>query len=153
MAVPIDLLSPILDDLLTRGQVQQPPRPWLGVLSAESDGEVVVMSVSDNGPAAKAGIQRGDIISDIRDGAVEDLPTFTASSGIPARPVPKSPSGSSTADLRNWVRVKSADRNASFTSRCCSRERQGRARAVWHAGSLRYCRGVCCRPPLARDDA
>ncbi|TIU24601.1 MAG: DUF4424 domain-containing protein, partial [Mesorhizobium sp.] len=30
MVVPIDLLPPILDDLLTRGQVAKPPRPWLG---------------------------------------------------------------------------------------------------------------------------
>ena len=30
MVVPIDLLRPILDDLLTRGQVNKPPRPWLG---------------------------------------------------------------------------------------------------------------------------
>ena len=37
MAVPIDLLPPILDDLLTRGAVDRPPRPWLGVFSAEND--------------------------------------------------------------------------------------------------------------------
>lgn len=29
MVVPIDLLPPILDDLLNRGQVNKPPRPWL----------------------------------------------------------------------------------------------------------------------------
>ncbi|RVC10149.1 serine protease, partial [Mesorhizobium sp. M7A.F.Ca.AU.001.01.1.1] len=50
MVVPIDLLPPILDDLLTRGQVAKPPRPWLGALSAESDGRVVVMSVTEGGP-------------------------------------------------------------------------------------------------------
>ncbi len=112
MAVPIDLLSPILDDLLTRGQVQQPPRPWLGVLSAESDGEVVVMSVSDNGPAAKAGIQRGDIISDIRDGAVEGLADFYR------KLWDTGPAGAEVTlrivrdGRENWVRVKSADRNS-----------------------------------------
>jgi S1-C subfamily serine protease len=30
MIVPINLLKPILDDLMTRGQVNKPPRPWLG---------------------------------------------------------------------------------------------------------------------------
>ncbi len=30
MAVPINLLPPILDDLLNRGQIDRPPRPWLG---------------------------------------------------------------------------------------------------------------------------
>ena len=53
MVVPIDLLPPILDDLLTRGQVSKPPRPWLGAFSAESNGEVVVMSVAEGGPAAQ----------------------------------------------------------------------------------------------------
>lgn len=112
MAVPIDLLPPILDELLTRGGVEGPPRPWLGVFSAESDGEVVVMSVSDGGPADKAGIQRGDIISDVRDGAVEGLADFyrklwesgPAGSEVPMRIVREG--------RENWVRVKSADRNA-----------------------------------------
>ena len=31
MFVPIDLLPPILDDLLTRGRADRPPRPWLGL--------------------------------------------------------------------------------------------------------------------------
>ncbi len=53
MVVPINLLPPILDDLLNRGQVNKPPRPWLGAFSAESNGEVVVMSVAEGGPAAQ----------------------------------------------------------------------------------------------------
>ncbi len=32
MIVPIGLLPPILDDLLTIGRVNAPPRPWLGAL-------------------------------------------------------------------------------------------------------------------------
>src|SRR5258707_1164141 len=31
MIVPIDLLPPILDDLLTYGRPNRPPRPWLGL--------------------------------------------------------------------------------------------------------------------------
>ena len=50
MVVPINLLPPILDDLLSRGQVNKPPRPWLGAFSAESNGKVVVMSVSEGRP-------------------------------------------------------------------------------------------------------
>ena len=76
MVVPIDLLPPILDDLLTRGQVSKPPRPWLGAFSAESNGEVVVMSVAEGGPAAQAGLRQGDIISDIRDEEVDGLADF-----------------------------------------------------------------------------
>src|SRR6185312_2150574 len=62
MTVPIDLLPPIFDDLVKRGSVAKPPRPWLGAFSAEYNGEVVVMSVADDGPADKAGLRRGDII-------------------------------------------------------------------------------------------
>jgi S1-C subfamily serine protease len=70
MVVPINLLIPILDDLLTRGKVNKQPRPWLGAFSAESNGKVVVMSVSNNGPAAQAGLRKGDIISEIQGGEI-----------------------------------------------------------------------------------
>ena len=112
MSVPIDLLPPILDDLLTRGRVDRPPRPWLGVFSAESDGQVVVMSVAEGGPAAQAGLQRGDIISDVRDSEVEGLADFyrklwdtgPAGAELPMRIV--------RDGRETWVRVKSADRNS-----------------------------------------
>jgi S1-C subfamily serine protease len=112
MAVPINLLPPILDDLLIRGQPDRTPRPWLGVFSAESDGEVVVMSVAEGSPAAKAGLKPGDIISDVRDGEVGGLADFyrkvweagPAGAEVPMRVV---------RDGRDtWLRVKSADRNA-----------------------------------------
>ena len=109
---PIGLLPPILDDMLTRGEVNRPPRPWLGVFSAESDGDVVVMSVAEGGPAATAGLRRGDIISDVRDGGVAGLADFyrklweigPAGAEVPMRIV---------RDGRDtWLRVKSADRNS-----------------------------------------
>lgn len=111
MVVPINLLTPILDDLLTRGQVDKPPRPWLGVFSAESDGDVVVMSVAEGGPAAEAGLQRGDVISDVRDGEVDGLADFyrkvwssgPAGAEVPMRIVREG--------REAWLRVKSADRN------------------------------------------
>jgi S1-C subfamily serine protease len=112
MIVPIDLLTPILDDLLKRGQVNKPPRPWLGVFSAESNGEVIVMSVAEDGPAEKAGLQRGDIISDVRDREVEGLADFyrrvwesgPAGTELPIRVV--------RDGRETWLRVKSADRNS-----------------------------------------
>lgn len=112
MIVPIDLLRPILDDLLTRGEANRPPRPWLGVFSAEDDGEVVVMSVAEAGPAAEAGLQQGDIISDVRDSEVEGLSDFyrklwssgPAGAELPMRVVRNG--------RETWVRIKSADRNS-----------------------------------------
>lgn len=111
MAVPIDLLRPILPDLLAHGGVSTPPRPWLGVFSAESNGDVVVMNVADNSPAEKAGLRRGDIISDVRDTPVESLADFyrkvwnsgAAGAEIPVRIV--------RDGRESWVRLKSADRN------------------------------------------
>ncbi|MEQ9690186.1 MAG: S1C family serine protease, partial [Bauldia litoralis] len=41
MIVPIDLLPPILEDLLTVGRPNRPPRPWLGVYAVEIDDNVV----------------------------------------------------------------------------------------------------------------
>src|SRR6202035_3185720 len=49
MVVPIDLLTPILDDLLKYGRAHRPARPWLGVYCAESDDRVVIAGVADGG--------------------------------------------------------------------------------------------------------
>ncbi len=112
MIVPIDLLPPILDDLLTKGRVDKPARPWLGAFSAESDGKVVVLSVADGGPASQAGLRRGDIISEIRDGEIEGLADFYRklwSSGSAGAEVPMR----IVRDGReSWLRVRSADRNS-----------------------------------------
>jgi len=62
MFVPIDLLQPLLDDLLATGRSRDPARPWLGVYSEEIQGHVVVTRVLPESPAALAGLSRGDII-------------------------------------------------------------------------------------------
>jgi S1-C subfamily serine protease len=62
MIVPIDLLKPALDDLRNFGRVNQPARPWLGLLSAEIENKVVVVGISAKGPAARAELKAGDVI-------------------------------------------------------------------------------------------
>ncbi len=62
MFVPIDLLKPLLDDLLAGGRRREPARPWLGVYSEEIEGHVVVTRVLPESPAEQAGLARGDII-------------------------------------------------------------------------------------------
>jgi S1-C subfamily serine protease len=112
MVVPINLLPPILDDLLSRGRTAKLPRPWLGVYSAESDGKVVIMSVAAGGPAAQAGLRKGDVITDVRDGEVAGLADFyrrvwecgAAGAEVPVRIVRNGRDA--------WMRVKSADRGS-----------------------------------------
>jgi len=112
MIVPINLLTPILDDLTTRGQVNKPARPWLGAFSAESNGDVIVMSVAEGSPADQAGLKRGDVISEIRDGEVDGLADFYRkiwSSGPAGAEIPMR----ILRDGREaWLRVRSADRNS-----------------------------------------
>ena len=62
MVVPIDLLRPILDDLLTLGRPKGPVRPWLGLYVADADDKLVVMGLAGKGPAARAKIETGDAI-------------------------------------------------------------------------------------------
>jgi S1-C subfamily serine protease len=62
MFVPIDLLKPLLGDLIARGRARGPARPWIGLYSEEVEGHLVVTRVLDDGPAGRAGLRRGDVI-------------------------------------------------------------------------------------------
>ena len=62
MVVPIDLLSPILNDLRRFGRVDKPLRPWLGIYSTEIEDKVVIVGIAPKGPAARAELKTGDVI-------------------------------------------------------------------------------------------
>ncbi|MGZ5855331.1 MAG: S1C family serine protease, partial [Xanthobacteraceae bacterium] len=62
MIVPIDLLKPILNDLITTGRTKRPMRPWLGVYATESDDNVVIVGLATRGPAQRANIKSGDVV-------------------------------------------------------------------------------------------
>jgi len=76
MFVPIDLLKPILAEMIRTGQQKGGRRPWLGVSSLEEDGHIKVMRISDDSPAADAGLAPGDIILSMGGERVENLPDF-----------------------------------------------------------------------------
>jgi S1-C subfamily serine protease len=73
MIVPIDLLKPILDDLLTLGRRNRPPRPWLGLYATEVNDRIVVVGLASRGPARKAELRTGDVVLAVGGTEVNDL--------------------------------------------------------------------------------
>jgi len=76
MIVPIDLLKPILNDLLTMGRPNTPPRPWLGLYATALEDKLVVVGLAKDGPAQKADLRTGDILLSAAGTEVRDLAGF-----------------------------------------------------------------------------
>jgi S1-C subfamily serine protease len=57
----LNMIVPI-DDLLTLGRPNRPPRPWLGLYATEIEDKVVVAGLAGKGPAKAAKLRRGDIV-------------------------------------------------------------------------------------------
>jgi S1-C subfamily serine protease len=73
MVVPIELLTPILDDLLRFGRVDRPPRPWLGLYASDAEGTIFIAGLAEGGPAHQAGVHPGDILLEVGGNPVKDL--------------------------------------------------------------------------------
>ncbi len=76
MFVPIDLLAPILDDMLKFAAPARPPRPWLGMYTAEVGQQLVVSGLARGGPAESAGVRLGDVVIEVageRVGGLADM--------------------------------------------------------------------------------
>jgi S1-C subfamily serine protease len=76
MFIPVDRLLPVLGDLLTLGRPGSVGHPWLGMNVAAIDGTLLVMRVSADGPAAKAGVTHGDRVLAVAGHQVKDLADF-----------------------------------------------------------------------------
>ena len=76
MFVPIDLLKPVLEEMVATGRQRGGVRPWIGLNSLEEDGRLKVLRVSADSPAEKAGIAAGDIILGLSGEKVEKLSDF-----------------------------------------------------------------------------
>jgi S1-C subfamily serine protease len=62
MFVPIDILKPILADMIASGKRKGGVRPWLGMGTEQMHGMLIVTRVSPDGPAASAGLEPGDVV-------------------------------------------------------------------------------------------
>ena len=76
MFVPIDLLKPILGDLIAQGKSSAKPRPWLGINTQDLQGKLIVTRVSPESPAEQAGLATGDIIIGVRGDQVQGHADF-----------------------------------------------------------------------------
>src|SRR5256885_3356377 len=61
MLVPIDLLEPILEDMVKTGRAPRPSHPWLGMYTTEAGKKLVVAGLAPGGPAERAGMKIGDV--------------------------------------------------------------------------------------------
>jgi S1-C subfamily serine protease len=65
MIVPIDLLGPILEDMVSMGRPARPARPWLGMYTTELRGQLVVGGLAEGGPAQRAGVRMKDMVLEV----------------------------------------------------------------------------------------
>jgi S1-C subfamily serine protease len=115
MFVPIDLLEPILDDMIKLGRPSHPPRPWLGMYATPMEGQLVVGRLIHGGPAQRAGLRLGDVVLEVAGEPVTELGDLFRkvwSVGPAGTDIPITVArGRSTSR----VRVRSADRNDFLT--------------------------------------
>jgi serine protease Do len=74
--VPVNLLKPILADLLATGRRTADVPPWLGLTTESVRGNLMVTRVAPNGPADSAGVVAGDIVLGVGIDNVRDQAEF-----------------------------------------------------------------------------
>ena len=76
MVVPIDLLKPILGDLLSSGRPNRPPHAWLGLFATDLEGKVFIVGVYSGAPSDRAGLKPGDLVVSVGGEPVSSLADF-----------------------------------------------------------------------------
>ena len=74
--VPIDVIEPLLAELVLTGTRSTPPRPWLGLYATENETRVTVAGLLKTAPAQKAGVETGDTVLEVGGAAVKSLSEF-----------------------------------------------------------------------------
>jgi S1-C subfamily serine protease len=110
MFLPVDTLKEVMADLLTSGRSALGPRPWLGVNTREAEGRLLVQRVSEDGPAARAGLRPGDVIVAVGGEPVDTLAAFYRNVWARGGPGEVIPLTVIQAGVRSDVAVRSGDR-------------------------------------------
>jgi len=76
MFVPIDLIEPILEDLIKRGRAARAPRPWLGMYTQQEEGRLAVGGLAPGSPAERAGVKVGDLVLGVAGERTSSLADF-----------------------------------------------------------------------------
>lgn len=114
MFVPINILKPIMQDLIKNGRRTKNIHPYLGLSADDINGNLGISRVSKNGPAEKSGLQAGDIILTVNGKTVKTMESFYKTAWTAGGP------GSIVnikikRDQKNMdFKVKSIDRNDFF---------------------------------------
>jgi len=74
--VPVNLVKPIMADLISKGRRGANAQPWLGITTESVRGNLMVVRVAPNGPADSAGVSAGDIVLGVGDERVADQAEF-----------------------------------------------------------------------------
>ena len=76
MFVPVNLLKPILADMLATGGANTPRKPWLGLYAAPTERGLFVRRVAYGGPAQMAGVVPGILVLGVEGRPVDGLEDF-----------------------------------------------------------------------------
>ena len=76
-AIPSNIVGDIAAQLISQGKVTNSHRAWLGVeVAATTTGGLLITKVATGGPAAKAGIRAGELVTAVQGTATPDPPTL-----------------------------------------------------------------------------
>ena len=74
--VPVNLIKRTLDSLRETGRPDGATVPWLGLITEEVRGNVMVTRVAEEGPAFAAGVRPGDLIVAVGDAVLKGRADF-----------------------------------------------------------------------------
>ncbi len=114
MFIPVNTITPFIDEIIANGGRNKRPRPWLGILVHDDDGQLIITGIFSGCPADKAGLKLGDIILSVNNIPVTSLSNLfreiwkLGDSGVEV------PLSIVRDGERIDIHVKSSDRESSF---------------------------------------